>query len=376
MLYLNNAATSFPKPPEVVAAVVQSLTNAPQDPGRTQTHSNPLATCRQAVGALFGLSVDASSRVALLPSATYALNTVILGSLTRGDHAIASCCNHNSVLRPLAHLEKHTGVQVTYLGCDSAGTIDLEQLTGAFCPATKLVAVTQASNVTGTIQPVEQVAKLCAERSVTLLVDASQTAGCVPLNITGLPGRVFVATTAHKGLLGPTGLGVLFVPDAGLGQMVFGGTGVQSATEEHPQELPLRHEAGTPNLVGIAGLEAGARWVKSQGVAALGEQRQLFVQRLRCGLQKIADVEVMDLGNDDGRVGIVSFRIRGWRPEELSFALSSSFGIETRAGLFCAPRMHHALGTFPDGLVRASAGALTQPQDADPLVDALERLGP
>ncbi len=257
--YFNNAATSFPKPASVIDAVSGAMSNPMAEPGRGAGGDDPVQRCREGLADLFGVSDPA--RVCLLPSCTHALNSVVCGLLMDGGHAIATALEHNSVLRPLKHMADERGARVTLVPVCGSGRLDPDEVRRRIRPDTRLIAVTHASNVTGAVQPVETLAAVAAEHRIPLLLDAAQSAGAIPLNTGRLPGRVYVAFAGHKGLLGPPGTGGLIVPDASLKQTVFGGTGIRSESPRHPSSLPLRHEAGTPNTPGIAGLSAGVHFV-------------------------------------------------------------------------------------------------------------------
>lgn len=373
-IYLNNAATTYPKPPAVVDAVCRALSKPPVEPGRSGHGVDLVAECRKALAKLF--HVNDARHVSLLPSATYALNAVILGLLgdEPGSHAVTTALEHNSVLRPLEHLRHTVGLQVSHVEPGPDGRISASDVAAEFRENTRLVAVSHASNVTGCIQPVFEVAVAAAAAGIPLLIDASQTAGAIELDYRRLPGRVFVATAGHKGLYGPAGVGVLIVPDARLPQTVFGGTGVRSENPDHPADLPLRHEAGTMNLPGIAGLLAGVEFVMQQGVQTLGEHRNRLVHQLRSALRNVPDCRLSPLADEDGRMGIVSFSLGGWTPEELGKVFYESFGIEVRTGLHCAPRIHATIGAAPLGNVRVSVGVWNTEHDIHALVQATEAI--
>lgn len=373
-IYLNHAATSFPKPREVVDAVMSWFDQPPVDAARGgDAVCDPVVPCRRELALLLGV-VDAD-RIVLLPSSTHALNLVIGALAAPGRHVVTSVLEHNSVLRPLAHRSREGGVSVTHLAAGSDGVLDPDELARSLRADTSLVALTYASNVTGSIQPVETLARVAAHAGVPLLLDASQAVGAVEIHHRSLPGRVFVAFSGHKGLLAPPGVGGLIVPDGELPQTVVGGTGVRSESELHPPELPLRHEAGTPNLPGLAGLHVGTRLVREVTVQGIGAHRAELVRRLRSELREIPGVRVLPLARDDGRIGIVAFTVQGWPPDELGFVLRASFGIEVRAGLHCAPRVPAALGIDPHGTVRASVGWSTTTEDIQALITAVAQVG-
>jgi len=368
-VWLNNAATAFPRPPEVIEAVHRALVEPPVEPGRSTGGADPTVPCRRRLAELLG--VDDPCRVALLPSATHALNTVLAGLLDAGGHVVASTLEHNAVLRPLAHRVRDRGLRVSWVEPGDDGRIDAVDFAALLRPQTRLAVLLHASNVTGAVQPVEAVAARCAEAGVPLLVDASQSAGCIPLEHRRLPGRVFLVAAGHKGLLGPPGVGVLVLPNDRLPQWMVGGTGVRSEAQFHPPELPLRHEAGTPNLPAVEGLAAGVAWVAAEGVETLGRRRAAAVRFLREALAAVPGVRTVPAQDADGRAGILSFVVDGRPPEEFAFLLRSAFGIELRAGLHCAPGAHRRLGTLPLGTLRVGVGPFTTREDLEALVDAV-----
>ncbi|MBN1908606.1 MAG: aminotransferase class V-fold PLP-dependent enzyme [Pirellulales bacterium] len=369
--YLNNAATTFPKPPEVIEAVRACLERPPGEPGRSGGGEDPTQACRQALAELF--HVPNASQVILTPSATYSLNQVIFGLLQDepGAHVVTSTLEHNSVLRPLEHLRRRQGTVVTHLEPGADGTLDPSELLSTVREDTRLIAVTQASNVTGCVQPIEVFSQFAADAQIPLLIDASQGAGAVELDYGALPGRVFVAFAGHKGLFGPTGVGGLIMPDDRLPQTFVGGTGVQSENPMHPTELPLRHEAGTMNLPGIAGLTAGVNFVRRRGIDELGRQRAELVRTIRHRLEPLPGVRLSPLAHDDGRAGIVSFTLAGWPTEELGYLLQESYGIEIRSGLHCAPKVHAGMGTSSGGSIRVSVAAFNSLSDVEQLASAV-----
>lgn len=368
-VYLNHAATSYPKPRPVVEAVLRTLSAPPPDTGRGGGVSDPRPECRRLVAELLGVADPA--RVVLLPSATHALNLVIAGLATDDAQVVTTPLEHNSVLRPLAHLARDRGVGVTIVRPESSGRISPTHFAHALAHGTRLAVVTHASNVSGSIQPVEEIAALAARAGVPLLIDAAQSAGILPIEHRALPGRVYVACPGHKALLGPAGVGILVVPDDDTPQDVVGGTGAQSESVLHPAQLPLRHEAGTPNLPGIAGLCAGLRCLMERGVETGSRTRAALVRLILEGLRRISGARAVPVAGGDGRVGVLSFNLAGWDPRDVGFALHEVFGVEVRAGLHCAPLAHRFLGTAPLGTVRASFGAGNREDDAATLLDVL-----
>lgn len=372
MIYLNNAATSHPKPERVIAAVMDSLREPPSEPGRGYGQRDTVGRTRRALADLVGLADE--RRVCWAASGTDALNTAMWGSLDAGDEVVCSAIDHNSVSRPLTHLARERGIIVRRVGLDGNGRMSLAELREAIGPRTRVTVVTHVSNVTGAVAPLSEIAAIVASYGSTMIVDASQSMGLLPLDLSELPARTIVAAAGHKGLHGPSGTGVLVVPDDRVGQRIFGGTGIRSEDPWHLRELPYRHEAGTPNVSGIAGLGAGVSFVTERGLVSLSASRNELVRAARQALALIKGIVLAPLPDDDGRAGIVAFRVGGIEAEQVGFALHSAFGIEVRAGLHCAPSMHRALGTFPEGLVRASFGAFNDEADVRALVDAVARI--
>jgi cysteine desulfurase family protein len=383
MIYLDNAATSYPKPEAVYDAITAFARASGGNPGRAGHHLAVEAEAmiddtRRHLARLFG--APRPERVVLALNATDALNMAIKGVLRPGDHVITSVLEHNSVNRPLNRLEHDGVVTVTRLPAGADHLIDPQAVAAAWRPATRLVALTHASNVTGTVQPVAEIGRLVRERDGVLLVDAAQTAGVVPLDVER-DAIDLLAFTGHKGLLGPTGTGGLVVGGrVELAPWRDGGTGGDSASPLQPEELPYRLEGGTPNVFGIAGLRAGVRVVLDEGAEAIGARERALVGSF---LEGLATPERFAFyGADDdylrrdgvGRVGLLSFNLAGYAPAELGLLLDQSFGIAVRSGLDCAPYAHRHLGTFPDGAVRLSVGYLTTADEVARAAEALNEI--
>lgn len=375
-IYLDNAATSFPKPAAVWEAVLEAGRDCGANAGRStyrtaQAASGILDDARARLARLFG---GAPERVVLSLNATDALNIALKGYLRPGDHAITSCMEHNSVRRPLAGLARDRGVRVSRVAADGVGRVDPDAIRRAITPGTRLVALVHASNVCGTIQPVEAVGRICREHEIAFLVDAAQTAGSVELDMPSV-GIDLLAVPGHKGLLGPLGTGALILgPDIDLAPWREGGTGSLSAEQDQPRDLPDRLEAGSPNVPGIAGLAAGLRYLEDAGLASVRGRLRELAAHLYAQLVEVPGLEQWgdpDLGE---REAIFSIRLPGYRPDELGALLDAAYGIEVRSGLHCAPGAHEALGTFPDGSVRISPGPFTTEEEIDALIAALTEL--
>lgn len=372
MIYLDNAATSCPKPPEVVAAVEYALTSICANPGRGAYDTaleagRVLLRARRAIATLCGIQDEA--RVVFALNATHALNLALKGLLGGGGHVVTSSIEHNAVVRPLETL-KNQGVRVTEVPCSADGATDADDILAALRPDTRLVVLTHASNVLGTLLPIEEVGPALRERGVPLLVDASQTAGCRPLDVERMCIDL-LALPGHKGLLGPQGVGVLYVgPDLALETLVEGGSGTDSASPDPPDELPDRYEAGTPNTPGIAGLAAGVGVVLGQGVETIAAREDAHAQRLRSALADIEGIRLYGARPGQPAAPVVSLAFRGLASAEAAFVLDRAFGIAARAGLHCAPAAHRVAGTLDTGLVRLSVGHATVSADIDAAIEA------
>jgi selenocysteine lyase/cysteine desulfurase len=371
--YLDHAATSFPKAPGVSAAVARCLDESSGNPGRgghglTVAASRVVEHARDAVGDLLGAD---PARVLLGPGATFWLNTVVASLVPAGGRVVVSSLEHNAVMRPLRHLERTRGVRVDALagegasGVPSAGEA-AEAVRGA--PA-DLVVLTHASNVSGAVVPVEEIAEAVAP--VPVLVDGAQSAGALEFRFDETKIAAF-ACSGHKSLLGPPGTGVLLLaPTTHVAPLVRGGTGSRSESEEMPDVLPDGLEPGTPNVAGYAGLGAACAWIRAQGVDMLAQRQAALAQRLVGALSDVPGVRLVGVEPGAPRLAVASFVVDGLDPGELARWLDAERGLMLRVGLHCAPAAHRRIGTFPDGTLRASLGPLADASDVDMLVEAL-----
>lgn len=379
-IYLDNAATSFPKPAAVYDAIdhynrqVGASERGNYATGREATCT--VQNCRRQLAALFGIETSADRLIFTL-NGTDSLNLALHGLLSAGDHVVTSALEHNSVVRPLRELQRRFGVETTVVAADASGRIDPAEFQRALRPATKLITLIHASNVTGAVQPIADVGQIARRANVLFLVDAAQSAGQLPINLGDLAVDL-LACPGHKGLLGPLGTGVLYVGpgvEERLQSLRQGGTGTNSDEETQPAALPVKHESGNNNVPGIAGLHAGVSWLRERGVAAVRKQEQELVARMQEGLAGLAGVRLYGPAEGHERVGVVSLTVDGFDPHELAEILGQSFGIEVRAGLHCAPGAHRAVGTFSSGgTVRFSFGPLTTADEVDAAVDALRQI--
>jgi cysteine desulfurase family protein len=376
-VYLDNAATSFPKPESVYQTMDQFMRHCGGSPGRG-IHSKARAAeevvfdARSLIADLLGIAEP--SRIAFTANATEALNLALKGYLRRGDHVITTQLEHNAVLRPLHTLERTRGVQITYADVDQRGGLDLESLKKAIRPETRLITCVHGNNVLGSILPLADVVRIAHAAGTAVLVDGSQTAGTLPVNIDEL-GLDMYAFTGHKGLLGPSGTGGLYVaPHIELEPLKEGGTGSVSESLESPTFLPDRFEPGTPNTVGLAGLGAGVRYLLERGVGQVREHEMALSRRLFEGFGALPGATVYGPTDAASRLGIVSMSFDSLNPTEVCGILSNKFGVMARSGLQCAPLTHRRLGTERQGVLRFSVGALSTEEDIDTALSAVQRI--
>ena len=377
MIYLDNAATSWPKPEIVYRTMDDFLSTKGGNPGRG---SNSMALAaretveetRRLVARL--INAPETNRVIFTLNCTDALNLGLKGLLKPGDHVITDSIGHNSLVRPLKKLEAH-GVKVTRLSpSPDTGVISAGDIETAITRATKLVAVTHASNVNGIIQSVEEYGLVARKHKITFMVDAAQTAGKFPINVE-TSNIDLLAFSGHKGLFGPPGTGVLYLSNrVNLDSVREGGTGSFSEQEEQPDILPDKYESGTLNSVGISGLGAGLKFIFDEGLEKIAAYEKFLAAKLIAGLRNIPGVTLY-LPKDLSRmVPVVSFNIKGYQPGEVGTILDQAFDTKVRAGLQCAPVAHKTLGTFPSGTVRISPGYLNVAEEIELTVKAVERI--
>ncbi len=377
-IYMDNAASSFPKPPEVTEAMVNFMKNIGANPGRSGHTLSVEAgriihRTRGSLAELFG--VDNPLRIILCKNATEALNIAIFGILKPGDHAITTSLEHNSVMRPLRELEKR-GLELTVVPCSDRGELDPDDVKRAIKGNTKLVVMVHGSNVVGSLLPVGEVGRITEDMGIPLLVDASQTAGAYPIDVQKMCIDL-LAFTGHKSLFGPQGTGGLYIRE-GLEDIVFpimmGGTGSRSEFEEQPDFLPDKYESGTPNTVGISGLGGGVRFILEKGVESIRDKEKAVFKKLLEGLNDIDGVSVYGPMDPERRISIVSFNIKGLSPSQVAFELEEISGILGRSGLHCAPSAHRTIGTYPSGTMRLSPGYFNTLEEVDIALDAVKRI--
>ena len=375
-IYFDNAATSWPKPPAVRAALDEYFSDAGGNPGRSG-HRMSIAAARLVERSREELAeffnAEDPSHIIFTQNATHALNQALYGFLRRGDHVVTTSIEHNSVMRPLRDLQL-SGIEVTVVPCEPDGTLDMSRLNDALGAKTRLLVTTHGSNVTGTLLPIEAIASLARDLDVVYLVDAAQTAGAMPIDVQKI-GIDLMAFSGHKGLLGPTGTGGLYIrDDIALSPLMRGGTGSDSAHEVQPDFLPDAFESGTLNVAGIAGLGSGVRFLREVGIDSVRARARELVSQIRAGLSEIPGITIYGPGNAELQCGAVSFNIDGAMPSEVGLILDEQFGIMARTGLHCAPSAHRTLGTFPTGTVRFSFGWFNTREEVDAALEALRKI--
>ncbi|EFK09618.1 cysteine desulfurase family protein [delta proteobacterium NaphS2] len=377
LIYFDNAATTFPKPPGVLAKMVETYERTGVSPGRGSYDlaveaEDLVFDTRKRLARLFG--APDPNRVIFSGNATDALNLCIQGLIRSGDHVVSTRIEHNSVLRPLYHLKQKGLIEYDLIPFDKMGFVDPHDIVAAVKPNTRLVIVCHASNVLGTIQPVHEIGPLCRRKGVPLLVDAAQSAGVIPIHMDDWAIGA-VAFTGHKSLMGPTGIGGLVVhPDLDLQTTRYGGTGIDSESPIHTQDYPHRLEAGTINLMGIMGLSEGLRFVLKEGIDAIHHREMRLLTRLRDGLSPLERVESYCTQDLENHVGLMTLNIREMDPGDVGAILDADFDMAVRVGLHCAPLVHEGIGTFPRGGVRFSLGPFNTEEHVDRAVEALSQI--
>ncbi|MGE5703047.1 MAG: aminotransferase class V-fold PLP-dependent enzyme [Clostridia bacterium] len=377
IIYLDNAASTWPKPPGVKERMAEVIDGYAANPGRgghalAMKASKALFQTRMQVSRLFGIKNP--NDLFFYMNATQALNQAIKGFLKPGDHVITSSIEHNSIRRPLEFLRKTKGIEITYVEPGNDQLFRTEAFAQAIRPQTRLIAISHASNLTGVILPVAEIGQLAREKQLALLVDASQSAGVLPIHVEDM-GIHMLAFPGHKGLYGPQGTGGLYVHGSiDLEPLIHGGTGSQTEAVDQPTTRPDRYESGTANTVGLAGLLAGVQFVQEKGIEEIHRHEWALAKKTMAALREIDGVEVYGPGLEVERVGVVAFNVKGADASEVSFILDQQFGIATRAGYHCTPLGHQTAGTVQRGAVRASFGIFNTSDDAVALIAAVKEI--
>ncbi|WP_028320903.1 aminotransferase class V-fold PLP-dependent enzyme [Desulfatiglans anilini] len=375
IIYLDNAATTFPKPRAVLEQMLEIYSRMGVSPGRGSYDlaveaEGLVQETRRKVAALF--RAPDADHVIFAQNATDALNLALQGIVRPGDHVLSTRLEHNSVLRPLYHLRQRGWIEYDLVPFDGEGFVDPDAIALGIKSNTRLVVVCHASNVLGTVQTIPEIGRICAERGVPLIIDAAQSAGVIPIDMEGWE-VAGVAFTGHKSLLGPTGIGGLALdPKLEIASTRFGGTGVDSKSLVHTQTFPHRLEAGTVNLLGIIGLSAGIDFLLAEGIEAVHTHEMRLLDRLYEGLSQIDRVQVFgQLGDPSRHVGLLTLNIKEISPEDAGMILDADFNIAARTGLHCAPLVHERFGTYPHGAVRFSLGPFNTLGEIDRTLEAM-----
>jgi cysteine desulfurase family protein len=374
LIYLDNGATSFPKPEEVYTSMDRFYRRLGVNPGRSGydlcMEAGAVVDDTRSMLTEFFNGTD-SNRLCFSYNSTDALNMIIFGMLRPGDHAISTTIEHNSVLRPLYHLSRDSDVEVDYVPFDGAGFVDPDEIRNRFQPNTRLVIVNHASNVVGTVQPIREIGRYCREADIPFAIDSSQSAGKIPIDREDQFLDV-VAFTGHKSLLGPTGIGGLYVREGiEIRHTRAGGSGVRSADRAHLDEYPFRLEYGTHNTLGIAGLHAGLKWVLAKGLDAIHEHEMKLARMLRDGLAAIPGVTLYCQNNLTDHIAVLSFNVDGMDAGDVGTMLDVDHNIACRTGLHCAPLVHEQLGN-PRGAVRFGLGPFNTEEHIQAAIKAVD----
>ena len=377
-IYLDNASTTFPKAPTVATAMSDYITNRGININRgsyalAYDVEDIIYTTRQRLHPLFNGHDPA--HVIFTQNVTMSLNMVIKGLLKAGDHVLVSSMEHNAVMRPLTQLLDE-GITFDTIPCDSTGSIQMDSIEPLIRPNTVALIINHASNVCGTIQPLESIGPICKAHNLQFIVDAAQTAGVIPINVKAYHIDA-LCFTGHKGLLGPQGIGGIILTKEmaqTLTPLIAGGTGSFSHLETMPTHMPDAFESGTLNLPGIIGLNEGLAYIESQGMENIHNHELVLTQSFLEGLQSIDGINIVGKQNIQDRTAVVSITIDGMDPANIAYELESTYHIMTRVGLHCAPRAHQTLGTYPEGTVRFSFGYANTHKDVESALSALNTI--
>lgn len=379
MIYFDNSATSWPKPPQVKEAINKFIDEIGANPGRSGhllsiEAAKIIFETRDLLAKLF--NVKDSSRIVFTTNATESINLALKGLLQSGDHVVTSSMEHNSVMRPLRDLEKK-GVRLSIAPCSSNGELDPKEVEKRIQSNTKVIVLTHASNVTGTLLPIPEVGKIAKQHDILFLVDAAQTAGSYPIDIE-TDGVDLLAFSGHKSLYGPQGTGGLVigerVDEKKMIPLKQGGTGSRSEFEEQPDFLPDRFESGTPNTVGIAGLLEGVRFVLKEGILNIHQYERSLIEKLAEGLLEIPKIKIYGWSKHKDRIATLSFNYLSLSSSEVASHLEECYGILCRPGLHCAPSAHKTIGTFPEGTVRFGLGYFNKAEEIEFVLKALRSM--
>jgi cysteine desulfurase family protein len=378
LIYLDNAATAYPKPQEVHDFMCDFYRTHGVNPGRSgydlSLEAEEMVMETRKMLTRFVNGGSDFNRLVFTYNASDSLNMIVGGLLKKGDHAITSCLEHNSVLRPLYHKEKDGVIEVDYVPFDGKGFLEPDDIKKRLKKNTRLVLLIHGSNVLGTVQPIAEIGKICRDKGVTFAIDAAQTTGCYPIDMQAMSADI-VAFTGHKSLLGPTGIGGMYVRDGvEIEPTRFGGTGVRSAVRTHLYDYPYRLECGTINIMGVAGLNAGVKYLNRMGLDGMREKKMKLFEMLKDGLAKIDRVVTYCADGAENHLPVLSCNIKGMDAGDVGTMLDVDYGIAIRTGLQCAPLAHEQMGTAPRGTVRFSIGGFNSEEHIKKAIDAMSEI--
>ncbi|MBX4262034.1 aminotransferase class V-fold PLP-dependent enzyme [Clostridium estertheticum] len=378
-IYLDNAATTFPKPPKVYESMMNYMMNIGSNPGRGASSTSlagnrVILNCRYALMDFFHF--DKVENVIFTPNVTTSLNTLIKSCVKKGWHVITSSMDHNATLRPLSSLCKQGIIELDIISCSKNGLISIDDFINRLKPNTKLVVLSQASNIIGSIQPLEAIGKICKDKDIYFIIDVAQTAGVLPIDFYKLNCNA-LAFTGHKSLLGPQGTGGFLIDDK-LNEIcssfIEGGTGSLSSSIIQPNFLPDKFESGTLNAPGIAGLLEGIKYISDQGIDSIRENEEYLCKKLIEGLLNTTSINVYGDPRVSTRISTISINSTKIDNSQLGFMLDNEYGITTRTGLHCAPLAHKSIGTYPSGTLRFGIGPFNDTKDIDYTLNSLNSI--
>lgn len=378
-IYMDNAATSFPKAPGVAESISEYITNVGCNINRggykrAYDAAYIVLETRELIAEVFNFPI--AQNVIFTANVTASLNYLIKGLLHKGGHILVSSIEHNAVMRPLVQMTRQNGASFDRIPCDEAGRLQIDKFASMIRPDTKAVVITHASNVSGTILPIAEVGAICYEHGIPFIVDTAQTAGFAPIDMQACHISA-VAFTGHKGLLGPQGIGGFVITDqlaAAIEPLMSGGTGSFSDSEDYPELLPDKFEPGTSNLPGIFGLNAALKYLKDITIAQIRDREMALWQRLYDGCSEIKQARIIGPGNAADTTAVLSLDFKDYDNAAISFVLADQYGIMTRCGIHCAPSAHKTFCTFPQGTVRFSIGHCNTEQEIDLVLQALREI--
>lgn len=376
VIYLNHGSTSFPKPPEIVQAIVDYMEIGGCYPKRSNSESNKgdnsIIQAQNIIADFF--NIKNKDQILYTLNATFAINQVLLGFVKNEDHIIYTDTEHNSVIRPLHYLQDCRHIELSRIPCDSKGVLQLDVLPQLIKKNTKLIIVNHVSNVTGIINPILDIVKIAQRFNVKVAIDASQSAGILPIDVEELHCD-FLFATGHKSLLGPYGIGLAYIRDPNfVDAIITGGTGTNSASSFHPIVLPDKFEAGTPNYIGIVGLAAGINYINQHNLQTMLNHKTALIRRCIAGLKQFERIKIYGHENQNDITPLVSFTVNNMLASHVGSLLFEKYDIVVRTGLQCAPLIHKALKTFPNGTVRVSLGYSNTDAEIDCFLQAIEQI--